>query len=186
MTELEKMAHARKCIEKLANGINPLTGQSVPDADIINNVKISRCLFYVSDLLRQTIEEKALSQPKGKPVKQPFQLDYEARKQFRYSESPIPISEIAKRINELIPIEKMQKLSYKYLLDWLIESDFLEVIPDANGKMTRSPTRNGTMLGITVEDRQSPRGPYSVIVYSREAQRFILDNLDGVIAQIQK
>ena len=186
MTELEKIAYAKTYIEKLANGVNPVTGQVVPDGDVINNVKISRCLFYVSDLLRQMIEEKALSQPKGKSAKQPFQLDYEARKQFRYSESPIPISEIAKRINELIPIEKMQKLSYKYLLDWLIESDFLEVIPDANGKMTRSPTRNGTMLGITVEDRQSPRGPYSVIVYSREAQRFILDNLDGVIARIQK
>ena len=135
MAELEKIAYAKNYIEKLANGINPVTNQAIPDADVINNVKISRCLFYVSDLLRQMIEEKALSQPKGKSVKQPFQLDYEARKQFRYSESPIPISEIAKRINELIPIEKMQKLSYKYLLDWLIESDFVEVIPDANGKM---------------------------------------------------
>ena len=75
MTELEKMAHARKCIEKLANGINPLTGQTVPDADIINNVKISRCLFYVSDLLRPTIEAKALSQPKGKQDKPTFQPD---------------------------------------------------------------------------------------------------------------
>ena len=185
MTELEKIAYAKTYIEKLANGVNPVTGQVVPDGDVINNVKISRCLFYVSDLLRQMIEEKALSQPKGKSAKQPFQLDYEARKQFRYSESPIPISEIAKRINELIPIEKMQKLSYKYLLDWLIESDVLEVIPDANGKMARNPTRNGTILGITLEHRESPRGPYSVIVYNLEAQKFILDNLDGVIERMK-
>lgn len=186
MTELEKIASVKTYIDKLANGINPLTGQTVPDADIINNVKISRCLFYVSDLLRQTIEEKALSQPKGKPVKQPFQLDYEARKQFRYSEVPISISEIAKRINELIPIENMQKLNYKYLLDWLMESNFLELIPGVNGKMTRNPTRNGTMLGITLEHRESPRGPYSVIVYDLEAQKFILDNLDGVIERMRK
>lgn len=186
MTELEKIASVKTYIDKLANGINPLTGQTVPDADIINNVKISRCLFYVSDLLRQTIEEKALSQPKGKPVKQPFQLDYEARKQFRYSEIPISISEIAKRINELIPIENMQKLNYKYLLDWLMESNFLELIPGVNGKMTRNPTRNGTMLGITLEHRESPRGPYSVIVYDLEAQKFILDNLDGVIERMRK
>lgn len=181
MTELEKIAYAKSYVEKLGNGINPVTGQVVPDGDVINNVKISRCLFYVSDLLRQMIEEKALSQPKGKSVKQPFQLDYEARKQFRYSESPISISEITRRINALISTEKMQKLSYKYLLDWLIESDFLKVIPDANGKMTRNPTRNGTILGITLEHRESPRGPYSVIVYNLEAQKFILDNLDGVI-----
>lgn len=186
MTELEKIAYAKAYVEKLANGINPVTGQVLPDGDVINNVKISRCLFYVSDLLRQVVENGGISQPKAKIVKQPFQLDYEARKQFRYSESPIPISEIAKRINELIPIKNMQKLSYKFLLDWLMESNFLEIIPDVNGKMIRNPTRNGTMLGITLEHRESPRGPYSVIVYSLDAQKFILDNLDAVITRIQK
>lgn len=186
MTELEKIAYAKTYIEKLANGINPVTGQVVPDDDVINNVKISRCLFYVSDLLRQVVENGGISQSKVKIVKQPFQLDYEARKQFRYSESPIPISEIAKRINELIPIEKMQKLSYKNLLDWLMESNFLEIIPGANGKMTRNPTHNGTMLGITMEHREGQRGLYSVIVYDLEAQKFILDNLDAVITRIQK
>lgn len=45
MTELEKIAYAKTYIEKLANGINPLTNQAVPDDDIINNVRISRCLF---------------------------------------------------------------------------------------------------------------------------------------------
>lgn len=186
MTELEKIAYAKAYVEKLANGINPVTGQEVPDGDVINNVKISRCLFYVSDLLRQVVENGGIYQPKAKIVKQPFHLDYEARKQFRYSEIPISISEIAKRMNELIPVENMQKLNYKYLLDWLMESNFLELIPGVNGKMTRNPTRNGTMLGITLEHRESPRGPYSVIVYNLEAQKFLLDNLDAVITKIKK
>ena len=42
MTELEKIAYAKTYIEKLANGVNPVTGQVVPDGDVINNVKISR------------------------------------------------------------------------------------------------------------------------------------------------
>lgn len=66
-----------------------------------------------------------------------------------------------------------------------MESNFLETIPDVNGKMTRNPTRNGTMLGITLEHRESPRGPYSVIVYDLEAQKFILDNLDGIIERMK-
>lgn len=186
MTELEKIAYAKSYVEKLANGINPVTGQVVPDGDVINNVKISRCLFYVSDLLRQMIEEKALSQPKEKPVKQPFQLDYEVRKQFRYSESPISISEITRRINALISTEKMQKLSYKQIRDWLVELDFLVEITQISGKITRRPTRDGVRLGITMEHREGQRGPYSVIVYDLEAQKFILDNLDGVIERMQK
>ena len=59
MTEVEKIAYTRMYIEKLANGINPLTDQAVPDTDLINNVRISRCLFYVSDLLRQ-LEDQGL------------------------------------------------------------------------------------------------------------------------------
>ena len=60
MTELEKIAYAKTYIEKLANGINPLTNQAVPDDDLINNVRISRCLFYVSDILRRIVENEGI------------------------------------------------------------------------------------------------------------------------------
>jgi hypothetical protein len=50
MTELETIAHAKSYLEKMANGINPLTGEAVPETDLINQVRISRCLFFVSDI----------------------------------------------------------------------------------------------------------------------------------------
>ena len=56
MTDLEIMQHAKEYLDKLAKGIDPLTGREVPEGEIINNVRISRCLFYVSDVLRQVIE----------------------------------------------------------------------------------------------------------------------------------
>lgn len=42
MTELETIAHAKSYLEKMANGINPLTGEAVPETDLINQVRISR------------------------------------------------------------------------------------------------------------------------------------------------
>ena len=56
MTELETMQHAKNYLDKLAQVIDPLIGQKVPGDDVINNVRISRCLFYVSVVLRQVIE----------------------------------------------------------------------------------------------------------------------------------
>ena len=47
MTELEKIAYAKSFIDKLANGINPLDDTPIPDDDIANNVRLSRCFFYV-------------------------------------------------------------------------------------------------------------------------------------------
>ena len=53
MTELEKIEYTKMFIDKLANGINPLDDTPIPENDIANNVRLSRCFFYVSDILRQ-------------------------------------------------------------------------------------------------------------------------------------
>lgn len=181
MTEVEKIAYTRMYIEKLANGINPLTDQAVPDTDLINNVRISRCLFYVSDLLRQLEDQGGIPTKKKKEKKLPFQLSYEKRSDFGFSENPIPISEIAKRINDLIDAEQMTKLSYKHISDWLIEIGALSVTTETDGKTVKYPTPRGKELGILTERREGQNRTYTVIVYNRAAQQFILDNLDAVI-----
>ena len=66
MTELEKIEYAKSFIDKLANGINPLDDSPIPDNDIANNVRLSRCFFYVSDILRQVIENGGTTSSKKK------------------------------------------------------------------------------------------------------------------------
>lgn len=53
---IELLKHAKGYIEKMANGINPLTDEKIPDNELINNVRISRCLFYVNDILGEILE----------------------------------------------------------------------------------------------------------------------------------
>lgn len=66
MTELEKIAYAKSFIDKLANGINPIDDQPVAEYDVVNNVRLTRCFFYVSDILRQVIENGGTTPPKKK------------------------------------------------------------------------------------------------------------------------
>ena len=178
MTELEKLAYTRTYVEKLANGINPLTDQAVPEGDLLNNVRISRCLFYVCEVLRQVVENGGIPSCREKKERQPFRLDDEDRRAFRYSDIPLPISEVTKRINELIDPQKTTKLSYVCLLDWLEEIGLLTRGYDETGKIIRQPTDRGLDLGIAAVQQQSARGPYRLVVYNRTAQQFILDNLD--------
>ena len=56
MTEIEEIKYAKAVIESLARGINPLSGETIPEDEVINNVKISRCLFYVVDVLEKLCE----------------------------------------------------------------------------------------------------------------------------------
>ena len=103
MTELEKIAYAKSFIDKLANGINPIDDSIIPDGDVVNHVRLSRCFFYVSNVLRQVIDNGGITPAPmiKKAKKQPYSLSQEQVKQFEYSDKPIPASEIIKRIIEV-------------------------------------------------------------------------------------
>ena len=64
MDEREKIAYAKSFIDKMAEGINPLTGEQIPDGELLNNVRISRCLFYVSEILGKAISYEETPQKK--------------------------------------------------------------------------------------------------------------------------
>lgn len=73
MNDNQKLLKAKSYLDKLANGINPVTNEIVPESDTINNIHISRCLFYISDVLRNVIEGNTGS-PKKKSSKAPFSI----------------------------------------------------------------------------------------------------------------
>lgn len=184
MTEIEKIERAKMYMEKLANGINPIDNTMAPDEDIINNVRLSRCFFFVSDVLRQVIENGGIKPvAAGKKSKKiPLMIPFEKRNQFEYSEKPITVSEIARRVNALVDTENMKRLTYSGVLTWLTKTGMIESMPTSDGRSVKRPTKIGRESGISVEERTGSNGPYQVVVYNSEAQHFIVDNLDAITA----
>ena len=178
-TELEVMIHAKSYLDKLANGINPLTGEALPDTDIVNQVRISRCLFFVSDVLRQVIENGGLKKA-SKAARIPFELTAEQINRFQLFEQPIFISAITERINSLTENENMRKLSHRSITAFLEREGFLVQYSDSQGKTKREPTDRGMELGITTEERTSQHGDYRVVLYDKNAQQFILDHMSQI------
>ena len=148
MTEIEIMQRAKMYIDKLANGIDPLTDQPVPEGDTINNVRISRCLFYVSDVLRQVIENGGHVKRTRKTDKIPFSVTREVLQDFQFSDKPISVSDITRRINALVDTETMAKMKYSAITGFLTNCGFLEQRDNEFGKKTRFPTNEGFALGI--------------------------------------
>lgn len=181
MTELETLARAKLYLDKLANGIDPLSEREIPEGEVINQVRISRCLFYVSNVLERVIAMGGLERGVAKKGKKlPFALDLNRRSDFAYSDEPIPVSEIAGRISALSGVENMRKLKYKSINTWLVEIGALEEV-EYNGKLRRRPTVMGEQLGIFPERRVGKEGEYWVVLYRRSAQEFILDNLEAIL-----
>lgn len=101
---------------------------------------------------------------------------------FLLSENPIPVTEFTRRINALIPPEApIKKLCYKRILQFLIHSGLLTESRGIIGKIERRPTAAGETVGIKAEDRESVRGPYTVILYDRNAQQFLINNMTAIV-----
>lgn len=179
MTEIDKIARAQMYLEKLANGINPLDGTDVPENDIVNNVRISRCMFYVSDILKQIVENKGKFKVEM-PDRVPFSVTPEQLLHFQFSDTPLSISEITKRINALIDTIYVKELKLGSITEWLVSINMLSSIT-VNNNTRRRPTESGKNLGITTEERSGLYGHYEAVLYSRNAQQFIIDNIDAVI-----
>ena len=181
MTEIETIARAQMYLEKLAKGIDPLTDKEIGENDIVNNVRISRCLFYASDILKQIVISKGRFKI-SVPAKGEFTITREQLAGFEFSQRPINVSEIVKRINLLIDSLSVKQLKTTGITNWLVEAGMLttNIIRD---KIVKRPTAAGMNLGITTEERTSQYGvQYESVFYDIAAQHFIIDNMDAIIA----
>ena len=175
MIDMEKLVTAKVWIEKLANGINPLNDELVKDDDLINNVHISRCLFYVAELLGE--------------IKVGTAVERRGRRSFFLSSkdaanihilAPNGIANFVKLVNGYIPTD-MKPLSAAQVIKWLRNEGLLHEVSKEDGHKTNLPTEKGNSLGINTEVQRNPEGKeYQRVVYSVDAQRFILNNIEAI------
>ena len=181
MTELEILLRAKMYLDKMANGIDPITDAPVPDSDCINQVRVSRCLSYVSGILSEVIKNGGTVKKVQKPRKLPFSVTREKLDQYTFDSTPVTITEIVSKINNLADSNENERLKYTTVTSFLIQNGFLSETVSDNGKKIKVPTKAGESIGISRKERAGLNGPYYVTVYSIAAQRYILDNLDSII-----
>ncbi len=174
--EKDKLAIAQNWIHQLANGINPLDGSVLKDEEIVNNVHVSRCLFYVANVLGKYAERRTKSNA-SRHIK--FDVSVVPIDSYDYQES-ITLTDFARKIKMLIP-ETMKVISYATMADWLIQKGFLERSePDSIGHGKKVPTEKGNEIGIYAEERDRNGTTYIVTVFRPEAQKFLIEHLEEI------
>lgn len=176
--DINLVLHAKDYIDSLANGINPFTKKEIKEDDIVNNVRISRCLFYVSEVLGEVIANGGVNKSL-KPKKIDFNADVIDIEEVEISDIPITVTVIAKRINSVTP-ENMKHLKVTAITNWLVSINMLEIVAE-NNKNIKRVTPDGQNLGLAEEERFGQYGKYFVVTYNKNAQQFILDNLSSII-----
>ena len=168
----KKLRVAIDWISKLANGTNPIDGSTLPDNDIVNNVHISRCLFFVANLLEDIGKKKPSSK---KQYELEFQLTPEIVSNV-YIADRTGIAMFVKEINKMIP-ENMKPLSASKVTQWLVSVGYLEEKERGDGHKYKAPTELGISIGITSVWKEGTKGQYLAVSYDANAQIFLLENL---------
>ena len=150
---------------------------------------------YILDNIQKCVElanerfanknEKAASgddQEGEKPARKErpkFSLTAEQIANYPTDATPVPVSEIARRLNALIdPASNMERIYYKVIRDWYAEKGYLEMRKLAEGKVAFLPTAKGDGAGLMVESRTGIDGNlFDVVVYDTNAQKIFLDHL---------
>lgn len=177
MTELEKMQRAQMYIAMLAEGIDPLSGEELPGDTMLNNVRLSRCFFYVADVLRKVIENGGEVGSRARGGKEAFAITPEQLQNVRIAHEALPITQICANISEAAG----KKLGRAVVSDWLTGKGFLRV-DIVHGRKRKRVTESGEKIGIVEETRNGAYGEYLAVLYSTEAQRFIVDNLPQILS----
>lgn len=185
MRQTDIIKRAKIYIESLANGVNPLDGTLIENDSVLNDARIIRCLFYVSDILNKVIANGGEIAKPQKIKRQPFMLTDEQIDNLAVSEDFRTVSEIAAEINRQIDAENMRKISAVKIADWLVEKGLL-VVKERNGKKNKFPTEPAIEMGIISHHVNGPHSEYYVNSYSSNAQQFIFDNIEEIIDYIQK
>lgn len=183
MTELDILNHAKGYLDKLAAGIDPLTGEAVPENDVVRKERIGKCLVYVSGVLEQVIVRGGLHAGYMRKTRLPaFSISGEALANVPVSDTPVTVTEFVRRINDQVDQQAMEPLKTGSVLEYLTRHGHLELVRQTKGRSARRPTASGEQLGITTVERQGAEGPYTAVVYKPEAQRYLLEHMDGIVA----
>jgi hypothetical protein len=182
MTEYEKMQYAHQCLHQLANGVDPFTKQEISSDCVLNNIHLSRCFFFVCDILRQLIDSEGQMKPARKQKKPDFSLAPEQKAQINISAKPISISVFVHQIVDLVDTEHMKRLPVTAVTTWMMAKGFLQETTLPSGKTRKTPTKQGEWIGLSLDIRRTSYGePYQVVLYNEDAQRFVMDHLDDII-----
>lgn len=194
--KLELLKRAKEYMEVLAGGMDPVSGQQLSRTDPMGSERMSRCFAFVAATLAEVIAEREsgkdapsrTSRPEKEPKKKrPEKVDFliqpEQLDSVPVTEAPANMAEMARRLNDAAGLERSDVTS-KLLSSGLEALGFLEYQESGSGKRSRVPTQAGRDVGILRQRFVNAMGQsYQVNLLGAEAQRFLLDNLDAVLAE---
>ena len=178
MTDRERLYTAKLYIDKLANGMNPMTGEDLPEDTILNDVSLCRVFVFISNILNDISQNTGKSGYAYLKRKEKFRINASQKKEIQISEESVGVSTIASRIGKVLDRDVKNIPSVKITL-WLESQGLLERETTDEGVYKRA-TEDGELIGIETRKMKYGEREYFKTFYDANAQLFIISNLEEI------
>jgi hypothetical protein len=166
-------------IDKLVEGINPVNGKPISTREVIYDYKVSRQLEFLSEYIKNEISRLESNEKSKKEDDDDELIEFELTdnelKKIKLSEKPISLADICNMLNHLRPSSKMRKLKAISAIEVLNAFGMIDRV-----RRKIIPTEQGAALGIQFKEFQSNGATLTKVLYSKEAQQFVIDHLKEI------
>ena len=169
-----RLLEAKQLLEKTANGVQPITNQSVDEHRFLQDPRVIRPLFLLLNHLNEPKSTRSKT-PKKYIITQK-QLDA-----VEIPDHPIGINAFCNRVNEQLDLTVSKKLSGKILNDKLKKLGILSEEQTEEGKKRSVTNDTSASYGISMIERTYNGSPYQQLVFDDMGRDFLLRNLHNLL-----
>ena len=167
-------------IDKLVEGINPVNGKPISTREVIYDYKVSRQLEFLSDYLKDEInrleDNVRTNAADADDELIEFELTEKELRNLKLSDKPVSLADVCNMLNHLRPSSSMRKLKAISAVEVLCNYKMIDRV-----RRKIIPTEEGMKLGIQFKEFQSNGATLTKVLYSKEAQQFIVDHLKDIM-----
>lgn len=178
INEIEKMEKAKNIIKQIADGVNPVNGEVIEGDVLLNDPRIIRCFYFVSEVLDSVINGKY----NNKNISE-FVITEQEKSGVVFIEGKIGVNKIAKCINEQVNPLVSKKTSGAAINTGLKRMGILAESKNEDGKTRTTINEDSHLYGFYLESRNYSGVEYDAVVIDDRGKKFILDNIEEIMRQ---
>lgn len=176
--EFEKMEKAKNVLLKISKGVDPLSGEAIAENNFLNDPRIIRCFYFVTEVLDNVIQ--GVYRKTGSRLPD-FIITPEQKQRVTFPEGKIGVNEFSRQINQYIDTNASKKLTGMEFNKKLKKMGILTDKIIENGKTRTVINPNSAKYGLEMENRKYNGMEYEMVVINDQGKKYLLDNIETIM-----
>jgi hypothetical protein len=177
--EVDYLNQTKNVLERLARGLNPLTGKTVEKESFLKQVEIGKYLTIAGEVVDRLIRNGGrMSSAKQTP----FTITVAQKKAVKLTDGKIGVNEFSRCVNRCLDADDSKKLTGVELNKRLKKLGILSEEKLADGKNHTTVNAKSGEFGFESEHRTYKGEEYEMVVINEVGKKYLLDNLETIMA----